>query len=57
MDTTPYTTQLGISVARGGEGCFLEKHISVRRVFARALGLLAGIKAMLCGISGGKKKR
>ena len=29
METISYTTQLGISVARGGEGCFLELHISL----------------------------
>ena len=29
METIPYTTQLGISVARWGEGCFLELHISL----------------------------
>ena len=29
METIPCTTQLGISVARGGEGCFLELHISL----------------------------
>ena len=62
IEAIPYTTQLGISVALHGGGRIFSgttqstlNTIPVRRVFARALGLLTGIKAMSRGISGGKQ--